>query len=75
MGLAACKRGNPLHEIKHAFRWAAFLLQHGLNDLGSFRLGEPALAQEIIPVLVVAGNYPLARGFDPCDERGGRRIA
>ena len=27
MGLAASKRGDPLHEIKHAFRRAAFLVQ------------------------------------------------
>jgi len=74
MRLAVGQRGNPLHEIKDALWRTAFLLQHGLNDLGGFRLGEPALAQEAVSVLVGTGNDPLARGFDLRNERGGRRI-
>ena len=74
MRLAASKRGDPLHEVKHAFRRATFLVQHCFDDFHCLGLGEPALAQEAIAVLVATGDDPLARGPDPGNEWRGRGI-
>src|SRR5712671_1745296 len=48
--------------------------QHGLDDLRRLRLGETALAQKALAVLVAAGDDPLPRRLDPGDERGRRGI-
>src|SRR5260370_41116712 len=42
---AAGHRGDPLHEIKHAFRRAAFLMQNRVDDFCCLCFGEPAVAQ------------------------------
>ena len=71
MRLGAGERRDALHEIEDAFRRAAFLVQHCLDDLRRLGLGEPALAQEAFAVLVGAGDDPFARGLDAGDERRG----
>ena len=63
--LGAGMRGHPLHEIEDAFGRAVFLLQHNLNDLARFALGETALTQGAFAILIRASDNPFARSFNP----------
>ena len=54
LGLVAGKPRDALHEVKDRFRRAALFHQHLLDDLARLRLGETALAQEDLAVLVIA---------------------
>ena len=74
MRLGAGNRGDALHEIEHAFRRAAFLVQNGRNDFRRLGLGEAALAQEALPLLVLAGDDPFPRRPDAGDEGRGRGV-
>lgn len=68
IGLGPGMGGNSLHEIIEAFRRVAFFDQHGGDDLRGLRLGETAFPQEVLAVIVLAGDDPLAGLLDPMDE-------
>jgi len=74
MRLATGQGCDALREIKKNCRRSALLMQHGLDDFRGFRLGEPALAQESVAILIAAGDDPLARGLDAGDERRRRGV-
>lgn len=73
--LGARKGRHALHEIEDRFRRAAFLLQHGIDDLSRLGLAEAALAQEGFAVLVNAGDDPLARRPGACTKGAGEEWA
>ena len=72
--LAACDRGDALDEVEHALRLSPFLGEHRLDDLGGFRLREPALAQELGSVLVGVGDDLRPRRLDAVHERRGAGV-
>jgi len=62
---------DALHEVKDAFRLAAFLTQNRFNDLRCLGLGEPVFAQKTLAILVGAGDDPLPCGCNTGDEWRG----
>ena len=66
---------DALDEVEDACRRTAFLSEHGLDDLRRLALREAALAQELGPVLVGAGDDLRARRLDAVDEGTGQELA
>lgn len=69
--LRASHRRDPLHEVEDAPWRAAFLGQNRLDNPPRFRLREPALAEEVLPVLVRLRDDLFPSRADAVDE--GRR--
>ena len=65
---------DPLHEVEDALGRAAFLGQDRLDDPPRLRLREPALAEEILTVLVRSRDDFLPRRADAVDEGCGRGL-
>ena len=72
VGLVAGDGGDALDEVEYALGLAAFLGQHRLDDLRRLALGEAALTQKFVAVLIGAGDDLLPRCLDAVDEGHGR---
>lgn len=67
-------RCDPLHEVEDALGRAAFLGQHSLDDPPRLRLREPALTEEVLPVLARPCDDLLSRRAYAADEGRGRGL-
>lgn len=74
MRLVARNPRDALYEVENRFWRPAFLNQHLIDDLCRLGLGEAALAQETLAIVVVPSDDPLPRRLDAVDERHGRGI-
>ncbi|SMX34632.1 hypothetical protein COL8621_01407 [Actibacterium lipolyticum] len=72
LGPGDCR--DPLHEVEDALGRAAFLGQNRLDDPPRLRLREPALAEEVLTVLVRPCDDLLPRRADAVDEGRGRGL-
>ena len=63
--------GDALDEVEDAFRLVTLFGQHDVDDLRRLSLGKSALAQEVRPIVIGAGDDLLPRRSDAVDEGQG----
>ena len=71
MRFVAGHGGDALDEVENAFGLVTLFGQHDVDDLRRLSLGKPALAQEVRPIVIGAGDDLLPRRSDAVDEGQG----
>lgn len=74
MGLGGRRGGDALYEVQDGLGRATLLGQHRLDDPSGLGLGEAALAQKGLAVLVIAGEDLRAGRLDRVHEGRGQGV-